>query len=53
MVPVEQKCPTCGEWFMGSDMVGFPCFECGGMNQTDIDKILEHLKKEQEELENG
>lgn len=28
IMPVRQRCPICREWFMGSDVLGRPCFDC-------------------------
>lgn len=28
VAPVSQRCPRCGQWFMGSDCIGGPCLDC-------------------------
>lgn len=28
VMPVNQRCPKCGNWFLGSDCLGSPCDSC-------------------------
>lgn len=38
MIPVEQTCPKCGTRFMGSDIIGYPCFSCGIVEMAEEEK---------------
>jgi hypothetical protein len=37
MIPVGQICPKCGDYFMGSDVVGYPCSNCSLTGAPPID----------------
>lgn len=28
VMPINQRCPKCGKWFMGSDCIGRACWDC-------------------------
>lgn len=45
MVPIEQKCPQCGDWFMGSDIVGLPCMSCMGISNQSLSEILAEMNQ--------
>ena len=30
VIPIEQTCPKCGSRFLGSDVLGEPCWPCQG-----------------------
>ena len=59
MIPVEQRCPSCGRKFMGSDAIGDKCLECK-INESNIDQcdcpdgkcILCNCNQKSEEKEN-
>lgn len=40
MIPVEQTCPKCRGRFMGSDVVGFPCPSCMGIDEQSLIEAL-------------
>ncbi len=35
VMPVNQMCPNCGQWFMGSDAIGSDCPTCVASAITD------------------
>jgi predicted Zn-ribbon and HTH transcriptional regulator len=43
VMPVRQRCPECGNEFMGSDCLGMPCDDC--RNFEAIEKARQAIKK--------
>ena len=39
VMPVNQKCPKCGNWFMGSDCIGGPCSDCCAAERMKEDSL--------------
>lgn len=35
VLPLRQTCPKCGTEFMGSDIVGLPCFGCQAVESKE------------------
>ena len=44
VMPVRQRCPTCGNEFMGSDCLGQPCDNCR-QAKAAIEALIEEEKK--------
>lgn len=38
IMPIRQRCPSCGEYFMGSDAIGDDCFNCRAKINLDPSK---------------
>jgi hypothetical protein len=51
MVPVEQTCPSCHRRHLGSDIVGLPCANCMGINETALMQALNQMRFIEEENE--
>jgi hypothetical protein len=45
MIPVWQTCPCCNTRFLGSDMIGFPCFECSGLDVIEPNVLAAALNQ--------
>ena len=45
MMPCEQRCPKCGDIFIGSDAIGDPCDFCKveSIDELDLLNKLENL----------
>ena len=45
VMPVRQRCPECGGWFIGSDCLGRPCNDC-----QEMKAILKSVQQQAKEM---